>query len=1118
MNYKLILISAFVLLVTLASAFAQNSWRSTYYDVDHDEDIGIGNQLLNTEFWLTTSYCSGSDNANSIYVGNLDNNPTNREMLVACDSAIEIYNMTLYEINHISPSGVISAGIQLYDYDGDGIDEIFGYSGTTLKIYKYNAGLDNWTIEKSFVYGANIGALSCYEGFCYFLDQYANLNKYNPTTNTVVDQINEGQTNTCGRITIDECNSQIAGKEIVWMLDEDGDGKCDDLGMVGLSFTGEKFYNDAGTSGSGHALVDEIECATDSNATYIGTYVPYWTSVGGSCGFENDFFEHQRIYVHKINSSDQLELVTVEGIDSLGTTGSSFNGAGAGGDIEFVDFHEDGDLDVCFAYSTLGRTGCNGVNTYSYSASCYNLDGSSITTLGIGLDSSNPDFQSPVESSVMDIDNDGSDEWFFGGLYVNLDTGTAINMNPVRDATNQIFSHFGGFCLNQYWSVDNYLYGDFSSATCNFTGDSFGVSPGIPLITDITYLPSTNIDLLTTDTIDVDATAEDYESDPIYWTHTCDYSGETDPIRVSEEYFSIGTNITELSRRFHVGAGISDDYEFVNVYDLGGSIGYVLNFTMWNVSNGDEYVQAIKRNATDTGTPLTSNIITIHFSLGFYPFGASSATDGIFIAGRDSGGLLMWGLHIDYNYSEPSVWKQKIYRLNSSAGLELLQINNNIADSIYVIVDMDAQTYIVSIDNDFDGDTDFSSAEYPLTSTVSDYQDTYLFSTGTVITNETFYDLGQVEVSDNVWLDTLFIEHSSLPSFSTSSSSTEDFECIYSGVGTYEIRTWVTDDNHPNDYSSYEAQSIVVTQSSQPAEVDCDGYVSPTCTGICYFTDNFDHTYSIACNDWQGANLKTPINNELEVEQIGMDALSISLDYINLNQDQIDSEEYDSFSVDFDYEAQNESRVAFFVSDTGFSKYLTYVYFEGGNIYLVQQGVPILNNIGQYDVGVQGNLNFVFSFRNQIVQVILNGNASTLQEYNFFDNDVEDAGGWYLQPVDFNDGYVNIDNFEISYGDVNPEFDGQIDSAEEYVYNSNFFCALNWTGTDPEFSEQNCIDRGYQMNNSLAQLCFPRACLSDIANGFFQMVTDNLFITIIITIVLILIIPLIIALKKKVSK
>jgi len=39
-----------------------------------------------------------------------------------------------------------------------------------------------------------------------------------------------------------------------------------------------------------------------------------------------------------------------------------------------------------------------------------------------------------------------------------------------------VFSHFGGFCLNNYWSLDDYQYADISAGSCVYDGDSFGVT------------------------------------------------------------------------------------------------------------------------------------------------------------------------------------------------------------------------------------------------------------------------------------------------------------------------------------------------------------------------------------------------------------------------------------------------------------------------------------------------------------------------------------------------------------------------------------------------------------------------------------------------------------------
>jgi len=270
--------------------------------------------------------------------------------------------------------------------------------------------------------------LVCQGSYCYFVDILGNLVKWNPITNTIVDAINEGQGSTCGRITIDECNSQIAGEELVWALDQDGSGGCNDFGMVSLStFSGEKFYNGFNNYPS---LYDEIECATENSTTYIGYKRAISTSIGALCGFERDHFVHQALNIYTINSSDELELVYERTDSYTGTTGSSLGTIHIQGDMEFVDYGDDGDLDVCVSQGAVGRTGCNGVNTYySVYGHCYDFKTGVQERGGTGtatLPSNDFHYDFPVEQYVFDIDNDGKDEIYFAGFYVTLILGQML--------------------------------------------------------------------------------------------------------------------------------------------------------------------------------------------------------------------------------------------------------------------------------------------------------------------------------------------------------------------------------------------------------------------------------------------------------------------------------------------------------------------------------------------------------------------------------------------------------------------------------------------------------------------------------------------------------------------
>ena len=1130
-----------LLLVNLA--LAQSTWRSLYYDVDHDEDIGLGNQLLNTEFWLTAGYCDASDNANAIYIGNLDNNPNNREMLLHCNDAFMMFNMTLFELNHISSTSISENAVQLYDYDGDAVDEIIGVGGTTIYIYDYDADDDNWSIDKSYVYGANLGSFACYEGFCYIQDQYANLLKYNPTTNTIVDAINEGQTGACSRVTIDECNSQIAGKEIVWMLDEDGDGNCDDIGMVGLSFTGEKFYNDIGGSSAWSNEVDEIECATDGSGTYIGRYAGSSIYTGASCGFYDDRSLDQYFSVHKINSSDQLELVLWKIFTYLGSTFSGVSTGGLGGDLEFVDFHEDGDLDVCLAYSTIGRISCNGATTYSYTSSCHNLSGTNIGGVSLGFNSADPDFQFPVESYVMDIDNDGSDEWFFGGRYINLDTGTTVDMNPVRDATNQVFSNFGGFCLNQYWSVDDTIYADLSGSTCTYDGDSFNVTGTqivsinyTPVGEGIPPIPTINLNL--EDTISVDAYAVDNEADPIYWAFDCEYSsfGIDIPVRTVNDIFNITENETEVQETYHL-TNLTDNSSQspFNPHCEAGEFSLV-QFGAWDVWNVTASTCQIShpnsvfldreyragfglggmgffRNLTDDGSPITNEYVTLQLLAGS-GFLTGGGVQTLWMGAMDDTRTLNISNQTVYLLDETRtiaelylVWEDgsgngSIYR-SITGQTEMEQLWNFKVAGDYELVAMDLdfveQKYRIRVDDNYTATYEYQSDWYDFLN--GNHND--VIRAGFVT--------GAGGNGGTLFMDLLLVDYVDRPQFDSQPNSNYDYECVYDTIGQRTIRTWVTDDFENPDYNSYVSQLVnVVQQGTGTGGVNCTGYAPQTCTGTCWFTDNFDHTYSMACNNWDGADDKTPLNNVAHLDQVGMSGLSMYTNHILSGRVPIRSEEYGTFTIDFDFYLNDSSRVVFSVLDEDYAKYSLYAYFENYNLYTVDYAVPTLVNHGSFTPNTWHTFRAIVDFANDEIEIIIDASTNTSKTIQFFDTDVESASGYYFTLVQFNQADISIDDFLVSYGDPNPVFTGFEEEDVEYVYDSSLFCAINWStnGTD-RFVEQNCVDRGYNTGYPLISLCVPRACLSDVGSLLFSSATRNIFYTMVIVVIFILIAPLI---------
>lgn len=635
----------------------------------------------------------------------------------------------------------------------------------------------------------------------------------------------------------------------------------------------------------------------------------------------------------------------------------------------------------------------------------------------------------------------------------------------------------------------------------------YQIAGDMPVITDIDY-SALSIDYLYYDTLYVNATASDLQADDIFWAYDCDYSGTSSPVRVSEEYMDNGTNVTELSERFNLISSI----EFGGVYLVDGLVGYALNLTM---TGG---IQDFYRNATSTY--LTSNLISTHFIIGFDGY-FSGETDGVFMAGVDSTGLLMWGLVLDHNESLPSGSRQSIYRMDGSGNFHLLTTSSDVPDRVYVDVDLDAQTYSVKVDKNFDGIIDYISTSYPLVSSVSNYHGTYGFTMGSsLLDGQDFFDLSVVTPTRDVWLDTLFVEHTDLPAFSLSPSNSIQYQCVYDGIGTYEVRTWVTDDNHANNYTSYESQSIQVYQSSTPPSVDCDGFTKPACTGNCWFYDDFNYNYSIACNSWNGANNKFPINNQLEVEQSDMDALSIWLQYNDIPQDPIYAEQYNTYTIDFDFTAMTDERVSFVAFDDNIDLVMVYVYWENEIMKVYQVGNPSTLTITNYTNGVQHHVEMVVDFNNQEVTYTIDDDYDNSITANFFDSgiDIETAGYFYFTPVDFNDGYLKVDNFMIYYGNPNPDFDGELPTspADEYQFTTSMFCAINWSATNTSrFSEEHCQDRGYNTNYPLLSLCIPRACISDTISWTFMKATDNIFVTIVIVTAFILIAPLLIAGRRR---
>lgn len=338
------------------------------------------------------------------------------------------------------------------------------------------------------------------------------------------------------------------------------------------------------------------------------------------------------------------------------------------------------------------------------------------------------------------------------------------------------------------------------------------------------------------------------------------------------------------------------------------------------------------------------------------------------------------------------------------------------------------------------------------------------------------------------------------------------FNCSYATTGTYTAKAYVSDTTYYPILNSGTGQ-VEVREIGSDRGGNCDGFLAPTCEGSCIFFDNFNYdNYPITCNNWIGSD-KHPTNNMLVMDNLLSTDARIDNGFTTIN-----NWENSAFSFSFDIIVNSPDKITFgLFAPSGTYNQLNYLYWDNYVLYSLDSVTPYVTRIMNFTKGDRYNFYGLVNFTTtpkKITYIIYDslGANTTTQVENFDDvNSVSKLSFYIDAPVVTN---FTIDNLLVTKGSTNTNGTAPITSQNNYVYDGNMFCAINWSSAKPKFSPDNCALRGYDQP-ALLGLCPVRACIADTGSFLFQSALNNIFMTILILIVIIIFAPILVLLVKR---
>lgn len=332
----------------------------------------------------------------------------------------------------------------------------------------------------------------------------------------------------------------------------------------------------------------------------------------------------------------------------------------------------------------------------------------------------------------------------------------------------------------------------------------------------------------------------------------------------------------------------------------------------------------------------------------------------------------------------------------------------------------------------------------------------------------------------------------------------------FEDIGRIELwrNKFSTDDTFYFDDLLIYAGTLEEEEEEPPQGANCIGFTEPVCpegSSSCWFYDDFDYSYAIECNGWEGngdTELYTPTSNYFKI--YNFDFFENSMFYEG-DRKTI----YDDIQVTLDFWINNPTAFYVHLQDGDTNK--NSMVFQVSNYVAFGLDYGGLINMGAISSSTWYELNATIDFDAQKVYYFIDDDYKG--ETDFYDLDVE---GFSELKITFDeDGEYRVDNVKVLYGGVDPNAT-EPEEEVDYVYNPDRFCAINWTADAGErFKEEFCEERGFSVEYPAIGLCVPRACLQDVGLMTVDWATDNIFTTIIIVTAFILIAPLLIALRRK---
>lgn len=334
------------------------------------------------------------------------------------------------------------------------------------------------------------------------------------------------------------------------------------------------------------------------------------------------------------------------------------------------------------------------------------------------------------------------------------------------------------------------------------------------------------------------------------------------------------------------------------------------------------------------------------------------------------------------------------------------------------------------------------------------------------------------------------------------------FNCTYGTAGVKTGRLYLTDTYH-NDSNVTGTETVEIVSGA--VEYNCTGFIDPSCTGDCWFFDDFSYSNDIRCNGWSGMSV-APTSGLVHI------ALRNSTDRLIYDgtSSPISQSSYSNFSMDF-YFINNDYRTVYlYLKESSGGKIITYGYWNTNEFHVIDQTAPSNEIVCTYSDNESVSVSVFCDFNDETCDWTCKGNTETM---DFYDTGVTGGFGYFLYEwVNYNEVDFKLDNVLVETGSVatgNATEETNITEGASYLDTGNF-CAIDWE--NHTFIESECEVRGYSDDYVWLQMCLVRACFNDGFTYLYTRAQANIVKTLVIIIVIILIAPLLMVAYRKMRK